>query len=85
MKSLGNRNTQIWDALTVFGGMKDIFIYRIDILSPTDSCTYYLSGKTYNNYLNVDLINNYSEENIQLAREMAEKADEELEEFKSCY
>ncbi len=85
MKSLGNTNSQIWDGLTAFASYDGVSIYRIDILSPTETCTYYLTGKTYDEYLNVDIINNYSEENLQLGRAMAQKVNEELEKYKSCY
>ncbi len=84
MKSLGNRNSQIWDGLTTFAGYDGVSLYRIDILSHTETCTYYITGRTYNDYLNVDIIDNYSEENLQLGREMAQKVNEEIEKYKTC-
>lgn len=85
MKSLGNLNDQLWDALIALSSFRPVSMYRIDILAPTETCTYYLTGKTYDSYLDVDLTDNYSETNINLTRSMAQKVNVELEKYKNCY
>ena len=84
MKSLGNRNTQLWDGLVGFVGYNDVSIYRFVILTPTETCTYLLTGKTYRDYLSVDIMKDYSEENIQMGRAKAQKVSEEFEKYKTC-
>jgi hypothetical protein len=49
MKSLGNRNNQIWDGLMAFNN-ENISLYTIIILTPEQTCTYYIKGKTYREY-----------------------------------
>lgn len=84
MKSLGNKNSQIWNGLIALASFKPISLYQITILTPTETCTYYITGKTYDKYLSVDLINNYSEENINLGRELAQKVNDEIEKYEAC-
>ena len=51
MKSLGNRNDQIWDALISMSVVyENAFTYRIEIKSPTDTCDYLIFGDVYRDY-----------------------------------
>jgi hypothetical protein len=85
MKSLGTRNTQIWDALRTEGIIyPNAWLYWITIKSPTDTCEYMIIGNTYRDYLNVDIANNYSEENLALGREKMAKVQENIDTFVEC-
>jgi len=51
MKSLGNRNEQVWDVLnTMWFVYPNAFTYQIDIKSPTDTCTYLIFGVVLEDY-----------------------------------
>jgi len=53
MKSLGNRDDQIWDALISMSVVYETaFTYKIKIKSPTDTCEYLIFGDTYRDYTN---------------------------------
>lgn len=53
MKSLGNRDDQIWDALISMSVIyENAFTYRIEIKSPTDTCNYLIFGDIYRDYTN---------------------------------
>ena len=52
MKSLGNRNEQVWDTLNILGVVyKNAFTYRMEIKSPTDTCKYIILGETYRSWV----------------------------------
>ena len=52
MKSLGNRNDQIWQGLFALNRVyPDAHSYTIRIIEPTKECWYRLSGNLYRNYL----------------------------------
>lgn len=57
MKSLGNRNDQVWDTLiTMYTVYPNAFTYGITIKSPTDTCVYTIfGGSAYNWFENSDL------------------------------
>ncbi len=62
MKSLGNRNEQVWDVLIVMRTIyPNAFTYKIDILSPTDKCEYLFFGD-----LIMDYFENYDSETREL-------------------
>ena len=62
MKSLGNRNEQIWDVLiTMSSAYKNAFTYRMTIKSPTDTCDYIIFGKSVEDYFET-----YSSESREL-------------------
>jgi len=85
MKSLGTRNEQIWDALNIMSvRYPNAWLYWITIKSPTDTCKYMIIGNTYRDYLNVDIANNYSEENLALGREKMAKVQENIDTFVEC-
>lgn len=51
MKSLGNRNDQVWDALINMASVyENAFTYTIDIKSLTDTCNYLIFGQTYTDW-----------------------------------
>lgn len=51
MKSLGNRNDQIWDGLISLGvAYKDADQYTIVILTPEQRCSYYIDGNVYHSW-----------------------------------
>jgi|SRR3989344_3699759 len=51
MKSLGNINEQVWNALSLIGiYYKDADEYIITILTPTGECFYSIDGNLYRNY-----------------------------------
>lgn len=83
MKSLGNYNTQVWDALMVMSN-EDMYLYRIEILEPTQTCLYWVYGDTWNRYNGVDVLNDLSEENIAKGRALHQEVDAEIEAYKTC-
>jgi hypothetical protein len=83
MKSLGNYKTQVWDALIVLSN-EDMYLYRIEILEPTQTCLYWVYGNTWNAYTGVDVLNDLSEENIAKGRGFAQTVDTEIDTYKSC-
>lgn len=85
MKSLGTRNTQIWDTLRTMGVVyPNAWLYWITIKSPTDTCKYMVVGNTYREYLNEASKLATEEENLILARELYDKVQENIDLFKEC-
>jgi hypothetical protein len=85
MKSLGNRNQQLGDALRTMGVVHpNAFVYKMTIKSPTDTCEYAILGDTHREYTDVDIRNDRSEESLELKREKYEKVLDQLDQFKVC-
>jgi len=75
MKSLGNRDDQVWASLiTMAAPYSEAFTYKIWILSPTDTCKYLVFGETYRNW-------SESEDNNA---EAYQSINDEIENYAKC-
>lgn len=93
MKSLGNRENQVWDGLDYLSiGFDNATLFRINIKSPYDSCTYEVKGSTLRNYYNAGYTweeleqgRNKTDDEIDNMRYYRRLVEEEINENVYCY